>query len=439
VALAPGAVMKHTKTILLLLLGLCLQVVQAEPAKVVVMTSYPQEMLSRYQAAFEAAHPDIDLVFEWRRSNDAWKLMQTPQGAAVDVYWAPTLDTFVSMADKNLFATLDLPLKGVPGRVGQLDIDDAKHRFAAFEIAGFGFALSQTWLDAHKLPAPRDWNDLTDVRYHGAILMPVPSRQGFSPMIYESILQGLGWEQGWSVISAIAANSELMGNGGGAFIDDIAAAKHGVALSIDFFPKSAQANGQAVQFRYATTTLFSPAYVARMQAAPHPEQAKAFIEWAMSDAGQALLLHRDVARLPVRPTAYKADAEYNPFAPANRIPGFDFLQAGPQISLMSALFDVQITKRYTDLVAATTKLRQAEQQVGGNAAAKAKLEQAKTLLNAPPVTAMEAKNLLQKSGSTPAPGGRISPDSYPVQAWTQLLSSRMTEALALIDSVNAGR
>ena len=55
----------------LLLAGLCSRQVMAQDTIVTGMTSYPQELISRYESAFEAAYPDIDMRIEWRRSDDA--------------------------------------------------------------------------------------------------------------------------------------------------------------------------------------------------------------------------------------------------------------------------------------------------------------------------------------------------------------------------------
>ncbi len=430
--------MKILRVCLLLSAWLSASMLHAQDTKrVVVMTSYQQELISRYETAFEAAHPDIDLVFEWRRSEDARRLMKTPEGAAVDVYWAPTLDTFVSMAQQGLFTTLKLPAAGLPGQIGKLVIDDPQQHFAAFEVAGFGFAYNQRYLDSKALPVPKDWQELTDSRYAGSLLMPVPSRQGFSPMIYQSIVQGLGWDAAWSLITAMAGNAELMGNGGGAFIDEIAAGRVGLALTIDFFPKSALANGAPVKFRYAETTLFSPAYVAQMKAAPHPQNAAVFMDFVMSDAGQGLLLHRDVARLPVRPSAYPKDADYNPFKQGAKVPSFNFAQAGAHQRLLSAVFDVQITSRHKELVAALAQLRKAEAAAGTNADARERVARARNLLLAAPIDAAAAAMLL---GSMTGAQEGTPPDPLPVQAWTQVLNERKQTALALIEAVlTAGR
>src|SRR5690606_2000727 len=43
----------------------------AQDDSVVVMTSYPDNVIARFEAAFEQAHPEIDMQVLWRSSGDA--------------------------------------------------------------------------------------------------------------------------------------------------------------------------------------------------------------------------------------------------------------------------------------------------------------------------------------------------------------------------------
>lgn len=391
----------------------------AQESQVVVMTSYPQELINRYESAFEQAHPEVDLVLEWRRSDDARLLLESGSDA-VDVYWAPSLDTFVALADAGYFSVLPLPFEGVPGRIGQLRVDDAQARFAAFEVAGFGIAYSPHWLAQQDLEAPRDWTTLQDPRYAEALSLPVPSRQGFSPMIYQSIVSGLGWEEGWALITELGAQGELMGSGGGAFIDDLVSGRRGLALSIDFFAKSAQLNGQNVGFRYADTTLLSPAYVAQLARAPHPDAARLFLDFVLSDEGQALSLAPDVARLPVRPTVYPADAEFDPFATSVSVPAFDFNQAGPRLSVLTALFDVQITERHEQLRDLLSRIDGA--LVNADDSMRTGLQQARRMLFAPALDLASSEQLVMRLQS-----GESTAEELPVEQWRQTLAHRQAE------------
>lgn len=62
----------------------------AQSAQVVVMSSYPDNVTSRFEEAFEETHPDIDMQILWRNSGDALAWLDQDGHAPVDVYWTPS-------------------------------------------------------------------------------------------------------------------------------------------------------------------------------------------------------------------------------------------------------------------------------------------------------------------------------------------------------------
>ena len=70
-----------------------------------------------------------------------------------------------------------------------------------------------------------------------------------------------------------------------------------------------------VEFVYPSVTAIVPANIALVAGAKTPEAGKRFIQFTLSDEGQALLLDQKISRLPVLPATYaKAPAGYpNPF------------------------------------------------------------------------------------------------------------------------------
>lgn len=414
------------RAILILLFVYSAPTLAQNSQRVVVMTSYPQDLITRYETAFEAAHPDIDMVIEWRRSDDAKQWLQSDSND-VDVYWAPSLDTFASLAAAGHFVPLGLPRAGLPGHIGELTIDDPQSRFIAVEVAGFGFAYSRTWLNDRNLPVPHDWPELRAPHYAGAVIMPVPSEQGFAPMIYASILRSLGWDEGWALITEIAANNRLYHGRGGNYIDALAAAEYGIALSIDFFPKSAQMNGLLVDFRYANSTLFSPAYVAQLVNAPQPLAARAFIEFVTSNTGQSLLLHRDVARLPVRPDAYSETDEFNPFTNNIKMLSFNFQYASAWQALINVFFDIQISDRHDRLHSLTSQIDALLTDKTISATRQAQLSKARQQLLAPPLDEDHAMAVLEALFT-----GEIEATQLPIEDWAAVLQQREHDAHALI-------
>ena len=70
-------------------------------SKVVVMTSYPEEVVARFEAAFEKVHPGTRVEILWRRSGDALSYLRKPNQGNVDVYWTCLLYTSPSPRDQR--------------------------------------------------------------------------------------------------------------------------------------------------------------------------------------------------------------------------------------------------------------------------------------------------------------------------------------------------
>lgn len=285
---------------------------------VVVLTAYPDAVVSRFEAAFEKAWSRYRLRIVWRMPHDALPYLRQPGQGGVDVYWSASPRTFAQLKAEQALHKLPVSLAGLPGRVGNSVIDDPDGYFAASEVAGYGFAVNPGYLARHGLPVPADWSDLAQPAYAGHVLVPDPVEVGFAPVLVDIPLQAYGWDNGWALWSAIAANARFVGRGGSFVSDELGAGRQGVGLSIDFFVASAIANGAPLQFVYPRQGGVNPAHVAVTAASPNPEGAKAFVSFVLSEAGQRILTHPDIRKLPVRPAVYAglpAD-HHNPFAVA---------------------------------------------------------------------------------------------------------------------------
>lgn len=132
----------------------------AAPQTVVVMTSYPEEVMTRIEDGFAQAHPQYRLQILWRQGFDALPyLLQARQGG-VDVYWAPSPGNFARLAKAGSWQPLGVNLKGLPAQIGGLALRDPQHLYQATELAGYGFAINATALGQLGVPSPRDWPDL---------------------------------------------------------------------------------------------------------------------------------------------------------------------------------------------------------------------------------------------------------------------------------------
>lgn len=364
--------------------------------KVVVLTSYPQEVVTQFEAAFEQSYPQYQLEILWRQSRDAMSYLHQPH-SAVDVYWTPAQRNFAVLAKEGAFRKLDVDLSGLPRNIGGFQISDPDGYYVATEIAGFGMAYNPVELQRLGLPVPVDWKTLVSPAFNGHVVLPIPSKIGYAPMLVDTLLQGYGWEQGWSVLEQVAANASLADAGAAFISDDVGSGRVAVGATIDFFAISAIANGKPLRFAYPEKVGYSPAHVAIFHDATHLDGARAFVSFVLSEQGQKLLFHPDIRKLPVRPAVYtsKPEGYFNPFAAAQRASyDYDMASGLARQEVVGALFDALITRHHAALKIMWATIHRAEQKAPEDS----RLQEARSYANWLPLTAVQVDDAaLQQS------------------------------------------
>ena len=358
--------------------------------KVVVLSSYPQEVITPFEAAFEAAYPQYRLEILWRHGRDAMSYLHQPH-SAVDVYWTPAQRNFAVLAKEGAFRKLDIDLSGLPKKIGGFQISDPDGYYVASETAGYGMAYHPAELQRLKLPIPTDWKSLTAPAFNGHVVMPVPSKVGYAPMLVDTLLQSYGWEQGWDVLKQIAANAILADTPSTFISDDVGSGREAVGMTMDFFARSAIANENPLRFTYPEKVGYSPAHVAIFREAKNLDGARAFASFVLSDQGQKLLFHPDMRKLPVRPAVYasKPKGYFDPFASA-QLASYDYDAASGLMrqELVSAMFDALITRHHAELKTMWSAIHQAEKKAPNDP----RLQEARTQASWLPLTAMQAND-----------------------------------------------
>ncbi|SNR96914.1 YD repeat-containing protein [Methylobacillus rhizosphaerae] len=396
--------------ILIIWLVLVSQVSLADTTKVIVMTSYPQEVVSPIEAAFEKQYPQYKLEVLWRQSRDAMSYLKD-SGQPVDVYWTPAQRNFSQLEKMQAFQPLTLDLDGLPAHINGFPLRAGNH--IATEIAGFGIVINPSALQAANLPLPVSWEDLAQPDMRGKVALPVPSKVGYAPPLIDILLQGYGWQAGWSLLQNIAANAELVTSGATFVSDDVANGRLLAGLTIDFFTASAIANGAALQFIYPVITGYSPAHLGIMKQAANPEGARAFSEFVLSEQGQRLLFHPDIRKLPVRPSAYEAKPAgyFDPFK-NNTALTYDAQRGLARQEVTNALFDAMITLNLKSLQYAAQQIQAARLKLG---------PQAPQVLKA-----LEALHTVPVDEATAE--AAIAPDEATLAHWQQLMQKHYEEA-----------
>ena len=361
---------------------------------VTVVTSFPKELTQAYKSAFEKRNPDIKIeILNKSTTQGIAYVRELPVGQRPDIFWASAPDAFEVLSKLQMLENVaHLANKDAPAKVGSYPINDPKGRYLGQALAGYGLMWNKRYMAANKLPNPAQWADLIKPIYFGHVAMSSPSRSGTTHLTVETVLQGEGWEKGWTQMLQIAGNSAAITERSFGVPDGVNNGQFGIGLVIDFFGLAGKYSGFPVDFVYPDVTAVVPANIAMISGGKNAAEAAKFISFTVSADGQELLLDPKISRLPVLPPAMlktKPPADYpNAYDIAKRAKvKFDSELSESRYNVVSAMFDQTITFRLKELQAATKAIHAAEAALAKkpNAAGAALVKQARDLAFSPVV------------------------------------------------------
>jgi ABC-type Fe3+ transport system substrate-binding protein len=363
-----------------------------------IVTSFPKDLTEVYKQAFEKRNPGVKVEVQNKgTSSGVAYVREAPANNKPDIFWASAPDAFEVLAKDGLLQKFDGRNAAIPAKIGSYPINDPQGLYYGQALAGYGLMWNTRYMKAHKLPEPREWADLMKPVYHGHAAISSPSRSGTTHLTVETILQGEGWEKGWSQMLQIAGNCAAITERSFGVPDGVNNGQYGIGLVIDFFGLSAKASGFPVEFHYPSVTAIVPANIGLIANAKNGELGKKFIAFTLSEEGQQLLLDPKISRLPVLPATYsKAPKDYpNPYGGKIKAKvNFDSEVSEQRYYLVSAIFDQTITFRHKELAAASKAIHEATAKLASkpNPKAQALLNEARELAFTPVVGADKVKD-----------------------------------------------
>jgi phosphoglycerate transport regulatory protein PgtC len=415
---------------------------------VTVITSFPKELTAAYKAAFEKANPDIRLeILNKSTVAGIAFVRETAAGQRPEVFWASAPDAFEVLKRDNLLVVApDVDNKAIPAKIGNYPINDPQGFYKGQALAGYGIMYNTRYLKANKLAAPKEWDDLLKREWFGHVAMTAPSRSGTMHLTVETILQGEGWDNGWSKILQMAGNSAQVTERSFGVPDGINNGQFGAGPVIDFFGLAGKYSGFPVDFVYPAMTSIVPANIALVAGAKNTAEAKKFVQFALGQAGQELLLNPKISRLPVLPYSSfggKIPAGYpDPQAIVKRAKvNFNADLSEDRYSLVHSLFDQTITFRLKELQAATRAIHDAEAKLGGKSHPQAAdlIKQARTLAFSPIVSSSLAaqKDFLKLFASNKKEVAISKQITGLEENWNRKARENYTKALELAQQASA--
>lgn len=190
-------------------------------------------------------------------------------------------------------------------------------------LSGFGIVYNRDVLDRLGLPEPITWDDLCHPALRNWLASVNPGQSGSVTTAFDIILQRRGWNEGWRILRRAGANSRYFSGMSSRPPIDVSMGDAAMGVCIDFYGRYQSQSildaGGVDRIGYVDPpgeTTLDPDPISMLRGAPNPQTARRFVEFCLSEAGQALWQYPagegqalgpqrfELRRMPVRRSMY---------------------------------------------------------------------------------------------------------------------------------------
>jgi iron(III) transport system substrate-binding protein len=133
-----------------------------------------------------------------------------------------------------------------------------------------------------------DWNELAGGEYKDQLAIPDPEKSGSAKDFLAGFINNKGEDDGWKIWQDLAANGMTVPGANAAAIEAVTTGEKGIlAAGVDYNAYSAKAKGEPLDIYYpAGGTVINPRPAMILATSPNPDNAKAFMDYLLSDEAQ---------------------------------------------------------------------------------------------------------------------------------------------------------
>jgi iron(III) transport system permease protein len=302
-------------------------------------------------------------------TSDIVKFLKThykadPENLGVDVIFGGGVDVMMELSRAGVLQPITIEpriLDRIPASVAGVPLYSPNREWYTAAISIFGILINTVAADKLHITHPTSWRDLGKHEYFDLVGIADPAKSGSMHAMLEVILQGYGWDEGWRLLSRMAANARTISNHASQVGKDIATGEMPVGIAIDTYAGDVirQVGRERVHFSIPTDyAAITGDAIALIAGAPHPTVGKRFIEFVLSEEGQKLWYYKrgtpggpatfEIGKLPVIPELYNTGqpatvVEGNPFTFSNVFP-FDAAKAAKRWNIVNDLYSAFIVE-----------------------------------------------------------------------------------------------
>jgi len=218
-----------------------------------------------------------------------------------DIFWGGERVLFDRLAEQKLIARLDLPpavAETIPVSIGKprpILLKDPKGFWIATLLEPCGLVYHPRLFQRLGLPEPKDWDDLLNPKLKGNVAQSAPTRSSSSHATYEVILQREGNAKGWEWLRRLGGNTGIFTARSRDVPSVVARGEFAAGFAVpSYMGFEDRLAGFDIKFVAPKTAWTTSGAIAVLAGAKHPNVARAFIAFMLSERGQRVAMERGV-------------------------------------------------------------------------------------------------------------------------------------------------
>lgn len=271
-----------------------------------VYTAFPEAEVAYYFNAFEEATGIKVNALRLSAGEMLTRVAAEKDNPQASLMFGGSTDNYIAASSQGLLEAYQSPeLSNTPENY--LDPDGV---WNPIYVGAIAFACNKDWFADKGYDYPTSWDDLLDPKYQDMIIMAHPATSGTAYTVLATLVQLKGDDQVWDYLEKLNTNMSQYTKSGSAAPNAVAIGEAAIALTFSHDALQLTPEGYHIELSFPTDgTGYEVGAMALIKGgkADEQENAKKFIDWMTSEAGQGCYAENDSFRVPTNTAAPVAD------------------------------------------------------------------------------------------------------------------------------------
>ena len=271
-----------------------------------VYTAFPEAEVAYYFNAFEEATGIKVNALRLSAGEMLTRVAAEKDNPQASLMFGGSTDNYIAASNQGLLEAYQSPeLSNTPENY--LDPDGV---WNPIYVGAIAFACNKDWFADKGYDYPTSWDDLLDPKYQDMIIMAHPATSGTAYTVLATLVQLKGDDQVWDYLEKLNTNMSQYTKSGSAAPNAVAIGEAAIALTFSHDALQLTPEGYHIELSFPSDgTGYEVGAMALIKGgkADEQENAKKFIDWMTSEAGQGCYAENDSFRVPTNTAAPVAD------------------------------------------------------------------------------------------------------------------------------------